>query len=319
MTQLGNKIVRPTLLYKGILALGLLCLSMSELYGQEQVFFSQYMHNRMVYNPAFVGDREIPGFSVHSRQQWMGWEGSPSSNLLMAHTRLKNKNAGLGASLGYDKMGPVQHTSFSGAYSYTVQITETSKLKMGLQGEMRLLQIHLSQLQLVDQGDQLFEVDPGLKLQPNVGFGFNYLFKNYSINFSIPRILNSKLSPYEGETSKWSRNHRVFYFEASSKYTINETLKLKPSLLVALTSGVSPLVEVAGMFLYKEKFGTGAFYRFNSTLGGLIRYNHQDRIVVGYSFDVSLGLTQYNVGTHELYLGYNFPFNRAKNLSPRRF
>ncbi len=313
------RIFRVTYIYKGLLAASLVCLTVLELSGQEQGYYSQYMHNRMVYNPAFAGDREIPGFSFHSRQQWIGWEGSPSANLLMAHTRLKNKNTGLGVTLNYDRMGSVQHTGFSGAYSYTIQVTDKSKLMMGLQGEMRLLQIHLSQLQLVDQGDQLFEVDPGIKVQPNVGFGFNYQFKNYSVNFSIPRILNSNLSPYEGETSKWSRTHRAFYLEASSKYNINESLIIKPSVLAALSSGISPLVEVAAMVLYEDKFGTGAFYRFNNTLGGMIRYSHQDRIVVGYSYDVSLGLTLYNVGTHELFLGYNFPFNKARNLSPRRF
>ena len=313
------KIVIPTYLYKGFAAASLLTLTLLGLSGQEQVYFSQYMHNRMVYNPAFAGDRDIPGFSFHSRQQWISWEGAPSANLLMAHTRLKNKNAGIGVSLSYDRTGPVQHAGFSGAYSYTIQITDKSRLMMGLQGEMRILQIRLSQLQLVDQGDLLFEVDPGMKVQPNVGFGFNYQFQNYSVNFSIPRILNSKLSPYEGETSKWSRTHRVFYLEASSGHNISESIKLKPSVLVALASGTSPFVELTGMFLYREKFGTGVFYRFNKTLGGMIRYNHQDRIVVGYSYDVSLGYTQYNTGTHELFLGYNFPFNRVKTLSPRRF
>jgi len=313
------KIVRPTYLYKGLLAIGIVSLTLLELSGQEQVYFSQYMCNRIVYNPAFAGDREIPGFSFHTRQQWISWKGSPSANLLMAHTRLKNKNAGIGVSLSYDRMGPVQHAGFSGAYSYTVQITDKSKLMMGLQGEMRILQIHLSQLQLVDQGDLLFEADPGMKVQPNVGFGFNFLFQNYSVNFSIPRILNSNLSPYGGETSEWSKSHRVFYLEASSRYDINESLKLMPSLLVALASGTSPFVELTGMMLYRERFGTGVFYRFNNTLGGMIRYNHQDRIIVGYSYDISLGYRQYNAGTHELFLGYNFPFNRAKTLSPRRF
>jgi type IX secretion system PorP/SprF family membrane protein len=310
---------RPTYLYKGLLAVTMLSLSFLELSGQEQAYFSQYMHNRMLYNPAFAGDREIPGFSFHSRQQWMSWEGSPSANLLMAHTRLKNKNAGIGVSFSYDRMGPVQHAGFSGAYSYTIQVTDKSRLMMGLQGEMRILQIRLSQLQLVDQGDLLFEVDPGMKVQPNVGFGINYQFQNYSVNFSIPRILNSKLSPYEGETSKWSRTHRVFYLEASSGHNISESIKLKPSVLVALASGTSPFVELAGMFLYREKFGAGMFYRFDKTLGGMIRYNHQDRITVGYSYDVSLGYTQYNAGTHELFLGYNFPFNRVKTVSPRKF
>lgn len=313
------KIVRPSYLYKGLLAASMLCLTLFEVSGQERAHFSQYMHNRIVYNPALAGDREIPGFSFHSRQQWISWEGSPSANLLMAHTRLKNKNTGLGVSLLFDRMGPVQHTGLSGAYSYTVQLTDKSKLMMGLQGEMQLLQIQLSQLQLVDQGDPLFEVDPGMKVQPNVGFGFNYLYQNYQLGFSIPRILNTNLSPYEGETSKWSKAQRVIYFEASSKYDVTETVKVKPSMLVALASGSSPFVELAGLFLFKDKIGTGMFYRFNNTLGGMIRYNHQNRIIVGYSYDVSLGYIQYNAGTHELFLGYNFPFNRAKTLSPRRF
>ncbi len=313
------KTVNPTYLYKGFLAVSLLCLTLLKVTGQERVFYSQYMHNRMVYNPALAGDKEIPGFSFLSRQQWISWEGSPSANLLMVHTRLKNRNTGLGVSLLFDRMGPVQHTGLSGAYSYTVQLTDESKLMMGLQGELQLLQIHLSQLQLVDQGDLLFEVDPGMKVQPNVGFGFNFLYQNYQLAFSIPRILNTNLSPYEGETSKWSKARRVIYFEASSKYDVIETVKVKPSILVALASGTSPMVELAGMFLYKDKIGTGLFYRFNNTLGGMIRYNHQNRIIVGYSYDVSLGYIQYNAGTHELFLGYNFPFNKAKTLSPRRF
>lgn len=310
---------RSTYFYTGLLAVTLLSLFLPDLSGQEQAYFSQYIHNRLVYNPAFAGDREIPGFSLHSRQQWISWEGSPSANLLMAHTRLKNKNAGAGVSISYDRMGPVQNTGLTGAYSYTLQITDRSQLMMGLQGEMRFLQIHLIQLQLVDQGDLLFEMDPGMKIQPNVGFGINYQFQNFSINFSIPRILNSNLSPYKGETSKWSQTHRVFYLEASSMYNINESLKLKPSLLVALASGTSPFVRLTGMFLYREKFGTGIFYGFNNTVGGMIRYNHQERIIIGYSYDVSLGYMQYNAGTHELFLGYNFPFNRTKTLSPRRF
>ncbi len=46
--------------------------------------------------------------------------------------------------------------------------------------------------------------------------------------------------------------------------------------------------------------------------------NHQDRIIVGYSYDVSTGYTQYIAGTNELFLGYNFPLNRANILSSRR-
>ena len=306
-------------LHPWILVAILLCTGMKEAQGQEQDYFSQYMYNRMAYNPAFAGDREIPGFSFQSRQQWISWEGSPTSNIVQAHTRMKNKNVGMGVSLYYDKMGPVHHSGLSGAYSYTLQITGESKLMMGLRGELRILQVRISQLQLVDQGDLLFTEDPGMKLQPNVGIGFNYVFRNYSVSFSIPKILNAGLSPFEGETSEWSKARSVFYLGAASEHEINEDLKIEPSVLFALAKGTSPYIQLTGLLKYREKFGMGALYRFDKTLGGMIRYNHQDKIVIGYSYDVSLDYIQYNTGTHELFLGYNFPFNSYKTLSPRRF
>jgi hypothetical protein len=63
----------------------------------------------------------------------------------------------------------------------------------------------------------------------------------------------------------------------------------------------------------------GTFYRLNKTVGALIRYNHMEKIMFGYSYDVSFKLTGNNAGTHEIYLGYNFPFNRTKTISPSQF
>lgn len=287
--------------------------------GQDPVTFNQHLHNRLVYNPAFAGDRSIPGFSVFSRQQWLGWEGSPSSNSLVAHTRMKNKNVGLGVSLNYDRMGPMQHTGLTGAYSYSLTMNENSKLILGLQGEFRVQQLKLSQLQLVDQGDQLFSEDPGMKLQPNVGIGANYVIGKTSVHLAVPRLLNSELSPYQGESSRWSTTRRVLYLGATSSFEINSELKVAPSALLAFSRGNPLFMELSGMLYHSDRFGMGLFYRLNKTTGAMIRYNHQERIVFGYSFDVSFNITKYNAGTHEIYLGYNFPFNKTKMLSPRRF
>ena len=286
---------------------------------QDQAFFSQHLNNQMVYNPAFAGDRKIPGFSLLSRQQWLSWEGSPSSNFLMAHTKLKNKNVGLGVTLSYDRMGPVQHTGFSGAYAYTLKLSETSSIMMGLQGELRVHQIRLTQLQLIDQGDQLFSEDPGLRLQPNVGFGINYILDNYSINLAVPRLLNAKLSPYNGETSRWSKTSQIIYLGTNARYVINEDIEVIPSILMAISRGNSLFMEFAGTGYYRDRFGLGTFYRINKTWGVMLRYNHQEQFIFGYSFDVSFNVTRYNAGTHELFLGYNLPFNKIKTVSPRRF
>jgi len=273
----------------------------------------------MVYNPAYAGDPDIPGFSILSRQQWLSWEGSPSSNSVVVHTKMKNKNVGLGASLTYDRMGPFQQTGLSGAYSYSLQLSEANRIIFGMQGEVMIRQIQLSQLELIDQGDLLFSDDPGWKFQPNVGFGFNYIIGNYSINFSVPRLLNSSLSPYQGETSRWSTIPSIFYLGANSSYDLNEELKIVPSVLLAFSRGHPLFIELNGLMYYNDRFGFGVSYRYNKTLGAMVRYHHQEKFIFGYSYDVSFNMTRYNAGTHELFLGYNLPFNKNEILSPRRF
>jgi len=286
---------------------------------QESALFDQHLQNRMVYNPAFAGDREIPGLSMLSRQQWLGWEGSPSVNRIMAHTKLKDKNAGAAASVLFESMGPLWHTGVSGAYSYTVQLTEASTLAMGIQGEILFRQIRLHQVELIDQGDQLFSVRPWSDLKPNVGIGLVYKYGDYLVNLSVPRLLNSELSPYQEESSRWSSTSRILYLGGTTQYELNEELKVTPSMLLAISRGNPLFMELSGTVFYKDLLGVGTFFRLNKTLGVTIRYNHQERIVFGYAFDVSFNKTRYNAGTHELFLGYNFPFNRSKTLSPRRF
>ena len=131
--------------------------------------------------------------------------------------------------------------------------------------------------------------------------------------------MKNGLSPVEGETSSMSRSHRMVFLGTGWSKEFNEDLELEPSLLIALARGVSPFVEVAGLLHYQEKMTFGSFYRFNRTLGAMVRYKYQERWLFGYSYDLSLGKLRNNVGTHELFLGYNFPFNRTKTLSPRRF
>ena len=116
---------------------------------------------------------------------------------------------------------------------------------MGLQGEVLIRQIRLARLQLIDQGDQLFAEDPGMKLHPNVGIGLNYIHGKYSFHISIPRLLNTQLSPYQDESSEWSMTRRILYLGAASSFEINDDLQLSPSILFSLSKGMSPLLEDA--------------------------------------------------------------------------
>ena len=305
--------------WRPILALVLFLALLFKVEGQEPVFFGQHQQNRMVYNPAWAGNREIPGFSLLSRQQWVSWEGSPTANLLNFHTRLPDKNVGVGISLEYEGMGPVHYSGLKGMYSYTLQMGQASTLHLGLQGEFRLLQVKLIQLQLVDQGDPLYAEDPGMKFQPNFGIGAAFVRGNLRAGISLPRMLNSALTPYREETSQWSSSRQVLYVDLGWQQAINDNIHLDPALLLAFSAGRSPLIELSGLVHFRETISVGAMFRFDQTVGGMIRYKHMNRYVFGYSYDLSLGKLLNNVGTHELFLGYNLPFNSLKTLSPRNF
>jgi len=111
----------------------------------------------------------------------------------------------------------------------------------------------------------------------------------------------------------------VFYLGGYTHYDIREDIRVEPSILVALSRGSSPFMELAGTLYYQGRFGLGLLYRFNNTIGAMVRYKHKELLDFGYAYDVSTSLIRYNKGTHEMFLGYNFPFNRTKTLSPRRF
>ena len=297
----------------------LLWLNLLPLAGQDQSFYAQHFQNRMMYNPSYAGDIEIPGIVLHSRQQWFGWEGAPSSNLLMAHSQLKDKNAAVGISLAFDRMGPLVYGGISGIYSYTVQLGEKYKLGMGLQGALRYRQLKLSQLQLVDQGDLLFSQDPGFTVSPNFGVGLHLTNGKYSVNLSLPRLLNEKLSPYEGTSSQWSRFGRPVYLGADLKLSVSQELTIIPSIQMAVSKGRPPWIEVSGHMVYLDKITAGLFYRYDRTIGGVVSYLIRETLVFGYGYDISLGFPMVNPGTHEIYLGYHLPFNRLKTVSPRQF
>ena len=52
------------------------------LVAQQDEQFTQFMHHKLGFNPAYAGMQETPTFTALVRQQWAGLEGAPQSQLL---------------------------------------------------------------------------------------------------------------------------------------------------------------------------------------------------------------------------------------------
>src|SRR6187399_3137132 len=100
----------------------LLCVISKSAHGQQTVMYSQYMFNGLAINPAYAGSDKYLNMTVQARQQWMGFNGAPTSQMFSAHNISKNKKTGLGILLERESMGVSQ--TFNGylMYAYKIQL-----------------------------------------------------------------------------------------------------------------------------------------------------------------------------------------------------
>lgn len=100
--------------------------SLLEVSAQQDPQFTQNMFNRLSVNPAYAGSKgsALCG-TILAREQWLGFEGNPKTNLLSADYGFKVKfkhQLGAGLTIIQDEIGPIQsiNAKIAGAYHYPI-------------------------------------------------------------------------------------------------------------------------------------------------------------------------------------------------------
>ena len=83
----------------------------------------------------------------------------------------------------------------------------------------------------------------------------------------------------------------------------------------------SPLsLDVSLNVLWKNKFEMGVSYRIEDSWSGIVNFRVNDSLRIGYSYDYTVSnLSEFNSGSHELILLFDFQLLEKKYLSPRYF
>jgi type IX secretion system PorP/SprF family membrane protein len=84
---------------KKIVTYCLVFLAVARVHGQQQPYYTQYILNNFILNPALAGIENYWDFKTSFRSQWTGINGSPTTAYLTVH-------GPIGASDGYDKETP---------------------------------------------------------------------------------------------------------------------------------------------------------------------------------------------------------------------
>ena len=287
-----------------------------KLHAQQEPMYSQYMFNMLNLNPAYAGNRAVNNITFLHRNQWAGFDGSPKTTTISWDRRAEGSNVGYGVQLYNDKISIENTTGIQAFYSYRLPF-ENSALTLGLSAGFLNYSAKYSQLTTIDKGDPLFSDDKSTIL-PTFGFGMLYSAENWYAGFSIPALLKTKSDDSKLQING-ANNH--YFLNGGYIFRVNEILKLKPSVLFKYVSGAPLEADLNLNAWINDKYGAGISYRTNDAIVAMVEIQITPKIRAGYAFDYTVSkLNDYNNGTHELMLRYEFDAGKIiRILSPRYY
>jgi type IX secretion system PorP/SprF family membrane protein len=280
---------------------------------QQDPQFTQYFDNFLHVNPAYAGSSGMLSANAIHRQQWVGFEGAPQSTTLSLHTPLNYRSVGLGFTAVNDIIGPINQTMIYADFSYTLKLGKTARLALGLKGGINMLNVKTDAFQNVQANDPAF-TNVQNQINPNVGFGVYYHDEHFFLGLSSPRIMEA------ASNSPTYREQRHYFGIVGGVFPVSTKWKLRPSVQVKASMGAPLSMDLSLAGIFNDKLWIGAMNRWNAAAGGFVQYQicRQFRLGLASEFGMT-PIRNYNNGTFEVMMSYDFNYKKTDVKSPRYF
>lgn len=310
-----------------IIALALPILAIS----QQDVQFTQYMFNRIYYNPGVAGAGGAICVNALHRSQWVGFQGAPTTQNLNANIPIQAIRGGVGVSIVNDQIGFFNNIAARVMYAYQLQLSEGT---LGFGVGASFLNKTLGTGEWIPSDyNNMGGLDPSLPsfnangFQVDAEFGIYYESQNIWGGVSSTRLIESSTQVESNNNmlgnATFFRNARHYYIMGGYNWAIPATnWELRPSTLVKLTSG-STTFDLNVMGVYNNKFWGGVTYRLQDAVAAILGWQVTPDLRLGYSYDVATSpLSGQGGGSHEVMAQYCFkieipPRQKGSYKNPR--
>jgi type IX secretion system PorP/SprF family membrane protein len=264
------------------------------------------MFNPVLYNPAVAGVE--PFFQIRSnhRFQWVGMTDPPLTNSISFYGPHAKMNMGFGGSIYTDITGPTSRTGVSGSYGYNIAVVGDMRLSMGISFSMLQYRVDGTQLTPRDPSDMVIQGIVSTAYVPDAAIGAYLYGDEYYVGFSAAQLLNNKLTIFEEKTGL-NRLKSHFYLTGAYRFEVDPDWILEPSAIIKVTAPRQFRFEFNAKVEWMEMVWAALGYRFHESLSVMAGYNYDDKFYFGYAYDFGItDLRKYNMGSHELMIGYRF-------------
>ncbi|MGO3708222.1 MAG: PorP/SprF family type IX secretion system membrane protein [Mesonia hippocampi] len=294
------------------------CLIPLATYAQQDPQYTHYMYNTMSVNPGYTGSIGSLEANVLYRSQWVGVDGAPETQNFGIHSPLSNERIGVGLDITNDKIGPSSEQFINGNFSYTIPVTYTTKLALGVKAGARILNIDWTKGTFKNQSDVLLNNNIDNKLMPSLGAGAYYYSNRWYVGLSVPNFIRSDY--YDDIEEAVLSDELHYYLMAGYVMDLSRSIKFKPAFLGKVVAGAPFIFDVSANFLFNEVFTAGVSYRWDDSVSAIAGFNFMQNFFVGYSYDyTTTDFQKYNDGTHEIILRYQATSKSSRIKSPRFF
>ncbi len=280
---------------------------------QQLPFFTQFVSNELLFNPAIAGTKRTYDIRINYRDQWVGFADAPTTEALSLNYSIKNK-MGIGAYIYQDATGFTKRTNYSLDYAFQIHFKDIT-FSFGLAGSMVNYSVDESKITTNQTLDPAIDrlASPNV-WAPDASAGAYLYNDKWRFGLSALNMLTSTENFYKEYGFPYDTSHagalQLFthlYAYLGYIYGADENITWQNSLLVNYTGG-APIDLAYDLRCYIEhRFIAGLSIRLNDALAmevGIISHNS---LQVCYSYDyVITQLTHYTSGSQEISLIYSF-------------
>jgi len=273
---------------------------------QQLPLYSQYMFNKMLINPAVAGSEDNLPIQLAVREQWVGFDDAPSTQILSGHYCFSSYNMGVGAVLFVDRFGSERRIGFQANYSYILDVFDDAKLALGLGIQVFQYQLDYDQLIALDDADPNIYGNVQSKVVPEADFGAYLYHDDYFAGISANQMIGMAVK-IGGEEVQMSRLVRHYNLMGGYKFDLHNGFEIEPSLLVKTSFKAPSQLDFNVRGIYQENYWFGISYRTAGDIVALLGIRYEE-IDFGIAADFATSdIARYQSGSYELYVTYRLP------------
>jgi type IX secretion system PorP/SprF family membrane protein len=289
----------------------LMVLSGMGLFAQQDAQYSQFIFNKLSFNPAYVGSKEALALASVYRYQWQGIEGAPRTLNVQTHAPFANYRNGIGLSITSDQVGILNSSLADLFYAYRIPFRNKSTLSIGLQTRFEYTRLDLTDVELIHIGDNSVPTGEGDRTNINFGLGVYYSAKSFFVGLSAPQLLKNTL--YNDDFIGLGRlsRFRSYYLMAGVIAPVGNNVYFKPSMMISYNPNAPFEMNFNASFLFMEALWLGVSYRLGDSVQGVVQYQFNKQFKAGLALDFTLSeLQRYTAGSLEVMVEYLFSFEK---------